>query len=96
MVDFKVICCAPVALCLPLLAQQERIYETSDIMKVPTLYVVPYAHLDTQWRLDASARFCMAMYYRKDFGKARPDGSKIIAALNPTSYNSNVYTDLSK
>ena len=54
MVDFKVICCAPLALCLPLLAQQERIYETPDITKVPTLYVVPYAHLDTQWRLDAT------------------------------------------
>ena len=26
--------------------------QSPDITKVPTLFVVPYAHLDTQWRWD--------------------------------------------
>ena len=35
--------CAPMAL-------QAQINKAPDIKKAPTLYVVPYAHLDTQWR----------------------------------------------
>jgi alpha-mannosidase len=236
---FKTLCLAPLALGLPLFAQQGPINKAPDITKVPTLYVVPYAHLDTQWRWEmpqtiseyllktlrvnfdyidkyphyvfnwtgsnryrlmkeyfpddyarmtkyiAAGRWFPAgssveegdvnlpsaegifrqilygnEYYRKDFGKASneymipdcfgfpaslpailahagikgfstqklsaawqpapkvggpsspeetpegipfnvglwigPDGSKVIAALNPSSYNSNVYTDLSK
>jgi alpha-mannosidase len=236
---FKAFCLAPLALGIPLFAQQGPINKAPDITKVPTLYVVPYAHLDTQWRWEmpqtiseyllktlrvnfdyidkyphyvfnwtgsnryrlmkeyfpddyarmtkyiAAGRWFPAgssveegdvnlpsaegifrqilygnEYYRKDFGKASneymipdcfgfpaslpailahagikgfstqklsaawqpapkvggpgspeetpegipfnvgvwvgPDGSKIIAALNPSSYNSNVYTDLSK
>ncbi|ADV83489.1 alpha-mannosidase [Terriglobus saanensis] len=34
----------------PLFAQQGPINKAPDITTVPTLYVVPYAHLDTQWR----------------------------------------------
>jgi alpha-mannosidase len=41
---------APVMLSLPVMAQQGPINKAPDITKVPTLYVVPYAHLDTQWR----------------------------------------------
>jgi len=41
---------APLALSLPLAAQSGPINKAPDITKVPTLYVVPYAHLDTQWR----------------------------------------------
>src|SRR3984893_4238739 len=235
----KAFCLASLALSLPLLAQNEPINKAPDITKVPTLYVVPYAHLDTQWRWEmpqtiseyllktlkvnfdyidkyphyvfnwtgsnryrlmkeyfpddyarmtkyvaagrwfpagssveegdvnlpsAEAIFRQVLYgndyYRKEFGKASneymipdcfgfpaslpailahagvkgfstqklnaewqpapkiggpgspeqtpegipfnvglwigPDGSKVIAALNPSSYNSNVYTDLSK
>ena len=40
----------PLVLSLPLFAQQGPINKAPDITKVPTLYVVPYAHLDTQWR----------------------------------------------
>lgn len=43
-------CLAPLALSLPTIAQQGPINKAPDITKVPTLYVVPYAHLDTQWR----------------------------------------------
>ena len=32
------------------LAAQAQTRETPDITRQPTLYVVPYAHLDTQWR----------------------------------------------
>lgn len=31
-------------------AVQAQVNKAPDITKVPTLYVVPYAHLDTQWR----------------------------------------------
>jgi alpha-mannosidase len=235
----KVFWLASLALSLPLAAQSGPINKAPDITKVPTLYVVPYAHLDTQWRWEmpqtiseyllktlkvnfdyidkyphyvfnwtgsnryrlmkeyfpddyarmtkyvaagrwfpagssveegdvnlpsAEAIFRQVLYgndyYRKEFGKASneymipdcfgfpaslpailahagvkgfstqklnaewqpapkiggpgspeqtpegipfnvglwigPDGSKVIAALNPSSYNSNVYTDLSK
>jgi alpha-mannosidase len=235
----KLFCLASLALSLPLAAQNGPINKAPDITKVPTLYVVPYAHLDTQWRWEmpqtiseyllktlkvnfdyidkyphyvfnwtgsnryrlmkeyfpddyarmtryiaagrwfpagssveegdvnlpsAEAIFRQVLYgndyYRKEFGKASkeymipdcfgfpaslpailahagvkgfstqklnaewqpapkiggpgspeqtpegipfnvglwigPDGSKVIAALNPSSYNSNVYTDLSK
>lgn len=44
------LCLAPVALSLPLAAQKAPINKAPDITKTPTLYVVPYAHLDTQWR----------------------------------------------
>ncbi|SFS07299.1 alpha-mannosidase [Granulicella pectinivorans] len=40
---------AAVALCLPLTLQSQTT-KAPDITRVPTLYVVPYAHLDTQWR----------------------------------------------
>ena len=40
----------PFAAGLPLVAQQKPINQAPDITRVPTLYVVPYAHLDTQWR----------------------------------------------
>jgi alpha-mannosidase len=49
----KTFCLVPLVLGLPLLAQrteQGPINKAPDITKVPTLYVVPYAHLDTQWR----------------------------------------------
>ena len=46
----KALCLAPLAFSLPLLAQQGPINKAPDITTVPTLYVVPYAHLDTQWR----------------------------------------------
>jgi alpha-mannosidase len=46
----KVFCLASLALSLPLAAQDGPINKAPDITKVPTLYVVPYAHLDTQWR----------------------------------------------
>jgi alpha-mannosidase len=48
----KVFCLASLALSLPLLLapKNEPIIVAPDITKVPTLYVVPYAHLDTQWR----------------------------------------------
>ena len=46
----KVFCLASLALGLPLAAQNGPINKAPDITKVPTLYVVPYAHLDTQWR----------------------------------------------
>jgi alpha-mannosidase len=32
------------------LAVHAQTMKAPDIAKVPTLYVVPYAHLDTQWR----------------------------------------------
>jgi alpha-mannosidase len=32
------------------LAVPAQVTQAPDITKVPTLYVVPYAHLDTQWR----------------------------------------------
>src|SRR5579859_4313942 len=40
---------AAVALSLPL-ALRGQTMKAPDITKTPTLYVVPYAHLDTQWR----------------------------------------------
>jgi len=46
----KIFCLASLALSLPLAAQNGPINKAPDITKVPTLYVVPYAHLDTQWR----------------------------------------------
>ena len=36
--------------CLASLALQAQTVKAPDITKQPTLYVVPYAHLDTQWR----------------------------------------------
>ena len=36
--------------CLASLALQAQTVQAPDITKQPTLYVVPYAHLDTQWR----------------------------------------------
>lgn len=38
-------------LTLPLTANSQTM-KAPDITRVPTLYVVPYAHLDTQWRWD--------------------------------------------
>src|SRR5580698_10630857 len=38
------------AVCLAALALQAQTVQAPDITKQPTLYVVPYAHLDTQWR----------------------------------------------
>src|SRR6202166_953575 len=46
----KLFCLASLALSLPLAAQNGPINKAPDITKVLTLYVVPYAHLDTQWR----------------------------------------------
>jgi hypothetical protein len=46
----KAFCLASLAFSLPLFAQNGPINKAPDITKVPTLYVVPYAHLDTQWR----------------------------------------------
>src|ERR1700759_5280609 len=46
----KVFGLGSLALSLPLAAQNGPINKAPDITKVPTLYVVPYAHLDTQWR----------------------------------------------
>jgi alpha-mannosidase len=40
----------PVALVILLGTVQAQTMQTPDITKVPTLFVVPYAHLDTQWR----------------------------------------------
>ena len=33
-------------------AAQAQTSKAPDLTKEPTLYVVPYAHLDTQWRWD--------------------------------------------
>ncbi|HXS93695.1 MAG TPA: glycoside hydrolase family 38 C-terminal domain-containing protein [Candidatus Limnocylindrales bacterium] len=46
----RLIACLPAlaALCLPLLAQTNP--NAPDLTKQPTLYVVGYAHLDTEWR----------------------------------------------
>jgi alpha-mannosidase len=44
--------CAVLAIsvmCLPAIVRSQTM-KAPDISKVPTLYVVPYAHLDTQWR----------------------------------------------
>ena len=38
-----------VACCLPVAARSQTM-KAPDITSTPTLYVVPYAHLDTQWR----------------------------------------------
>src|ERR1700744_6713220 len=38
------------ALLATLAALQAQTVQAPDITKTPTLYVVPYAHLDTQWR----------------------------------------------
>lgn len=39
------------AICLTVLPRvQAQTMTAPDITKQPTLYVVPYAHLDTQWR----------------------------------------------
>ncbi len=38
------------AACTVSLAAHAQTMKAPDITKVPTLYVVPYAHLDTQWR----------------------------------------------
>jgi alpha-mannosidase len=35
--------------CLPVVVRSQTM-KAPDIAKSPTLYVVPYAHLDTQWR----------------------------------------------
>lgn len=40
----------PVALIVLLGTVHAQTMQAPDITKVPTLYVVPYAHLDTQWR----------------------------------------------
>jgi len=40
----------PVALVILLGTVHAQTMQTPDITKVPTLFVVPYAHLDTQWR----------------------------------------------
>src|ERR1035438_10851552 len=41
----------PAAACLATFAAlQAQTVQAPDITKKPTLYVVPYAHLDTQWR----------------------------------------------
>ena len=40
---------ASVAMLLPVCATSQTM-QAPDITKTPTLYVVPYAHLDTQWR----------------------------------------------
>ena len=42
---FLIAACAVFALRLP-----AQTMTAPDITKQPTLYVVPYAHLDTQWR----------------------------------------------
>src|SRR5581483_10862447 len=39
---------AVLAACLP--AAWSQTMQAPDLTKTPTLYVVPYAHLDTQWR----------------------------------------------
>src|ERR1039458_3109754 len=39
--------CAALAVSAP-----AQVMQAPDITKQPTLYVVPYAHLDTQWRWD--------------------------------------------
>jgi alpha-mannosidase len=39
----------PIALALTVAADAQTM-QSPDITKVPTLYVLPYAHLDTQWR----------------------------------------------
>jgi alpha-mannosidase len=41
---------AIVAISLLSVAARAQVMKAPDITKVPTLYVVPYAHLDTQWR----------------------------------------------
>src|SRR5580704_11910806 len=38
------------AVCLAAFALRAQTVQAPDITKQPTLYVVPYAHLDTQWR----------------------------------------------
>ena len=43
------LCLTPAALLLPLAAHAQTM-KAPDVTKTPTLYVVPYAHLDTQWR----------------------------------------------
>ena len=44
-------CLLPVLAAYPLLPSLEgQTMKAPDITKVPTLFVVPYAHLDTQWR----------------------------------------------
>ena len=40
----------PVAFIVLLGTVHAQTMQSPDITKVPTLYVVPYAHLDTQWR----------------------------------------------
>lgn len=37
-------------LAVPLIAATAQTMQSPDITQTPTLYVVPYAHLDTQWR----------------------------------------------
>ena len=41
---------AAVAVFLPSVAVRSQTMKAPDITQTPTLYVVPYAHLDTQWR----------------------------------------------
>jgi alpha-mannosidase len=43
---------AAITACSLPVANQGQTMKAPDITKVPTLYVVPYAHLDTQWRWD--------------------------------------------
>src|SRR5579875_6211 len=44
---------APAAVLAALaVSARAQVMQASDITKQPTLYVVPYAHLDTQWRWD--------------------------------------------
>src|SRR5579864_6510607 len=147
------------------LSAHAQTMKAPDITRTPTLYVVPYAHLDTQWRWEfpqtISEYLLKTMRVNFDyFGKASneymlpdcfgfpaslpsilahagvkgfstqklnaqwqpapkiggsgspeqtpegipfnvgrwigPDGSSVIAALNPGGYGSNVYTDISK
>src|SRR6202050_5152367 len=42
----------PMAVAGVAFSTQAQTPKTPDITKQPTLYVVPYAHLDTQWRWD--------------------------------------------
>jgi alpha-mannosidase len=45
-------CFLPMVLAGVTLTAQAQTSKTPDLTKQPTLYVVPYAHLDTQWRWD--------------------------------------------
>lgn len=47
-------CFLPMVVAGVAITAQAQTSKTPDITKQPTLYVVPYAHLDTQWRWDFS------------------------------------------